>query len=69
MTAVSCLVLWPFFQFRYTTSLPLPSSSHASILSISSSHDPEGGVHFFVAGGLVSFGCVADLRDRFVPAP
>lgn len=50
-------------------SRPLPSSSHASIDSMSSSHEPAGGLHFLeLAGGLVSLGCVPFLRERFVAA-
>lgn len=69
MTDVSCLVLRPFFQIKYTTSLPLPSSSQASMDSMSSSQDPAGGLHFLdVAGGLVSAGWRPFFRDRFAIA-
>lgn len=39
------------------------------MFSMWSSHDPAGGLHFLaVAGGVVSAGWVAFLRDRFVGA-
>lgn len=42
------------------------SSSSSSIDSISSSHEPAGGLHGLdVAGGVELAGC-ASLRDRFV---
>lgn len=50
-------------------SRPLPSSSQASMVSISSSHDPAGGLHLSdVAGGADSLGCVPFLLERFVLA-
>lgn len=50
-------------------SRPLPSSSQASIVSISSSQDPAGGFHLSdVAGGVDSLGCVPFLLERFVLA-
>lgn len=68
MTDVWCLVFLPFFHTRYTISCPTPSSWHASIDSMSSSHEPAGGLHALDddAGGVEAPGCAPLLlRERF----
>lgn len=68
MTLVSCCVLCPFFHVRYTISLCVSSSSHASSCAMWSSQLPGGGFHvaaFALAGGSESAGCSPFLLCRF----
>lgn len=64
-----CWDFCPFFQVRYTTTLPF-APSQASMFTTSSSHDPVGGLNsafLALADGVSLPGC--PLRPRFAPLP